>query len=145
MPYDFYCASVKLALHERTCTFCGIYFGSKKLMENHRKQVHKRNQVSVTDCSRVRPVKIINFRNKEALCITQQNESEESNMEWIDVEDIDPEFLVDAEIQIEAQEREMEHQINVQGESEDTYWRLPVINSMEEWISSPWSTDGIVD
>ena len=73
-------------------------------------------------CSRVRPVRITRYRNKEALCITRDEFGCEDS-EWLDVEDL--------EVTEEAK-----NQINHSTESS-----MPVIDDLKNWIISPWSTD----
>lgn len=87
MPYDYYYPSLSLKLHERTCSFCGSYFASKKFLDQHRKIMHKGQRI-MTECSRVCPIDIINFHrcNKEALCIMQGPSTDENQAEWIDIE-----------------------------------------------------------
>lgn len=130
MPYDYYCPSTKLNLHERTCSSCGIYFASKKFLAHHVRKVHKREKINSTECRRVNPIKIIRFRSGEALCITRDVESSEE-IKWIDVEDIDAEILANSELPNEEDS----------AQNQSDFWDLPVIDQLADWVSTPWVED----
>uniref|UniRef100_A0ABD2VUK1 C2H2-type domain-containing protein n=1 Tax=Trichogramma kaykai TaxID=54128 RepID=A0ABD2VUK1_9HYME len=127
VPYDYYCPSVHNKLSERSCSVCGLYFCSKKACEEHFRSLHNINDKNFNSCSRVQPVKIIKYRNNEALCIIRES-NEEEILEWIDIEDLEEESMEE-----------------VPKNNEDGKDEFPAIGNMKDWLESPWTTDAIND
>ncbi|XP_044733879.1 uncharacterized protein LOC123296465 [Chrysoperla carnea] len=62
--YDLYCPSIVQEIQNRTCSFCKLYFASKKNLQTHQKVLHPKIPV---DSARVRSYyKAIYRREKEA-------------------------------------------------------------------------------
>ena len=106
------------------CTVCGLYLASKKSVKNHIKLVHKDDKNSTMVCSRVIPAHIAKYRNREALCILEDDFGCESV--WINIEDIDNSETADSSFASNE-------------ESEET--SLPLIKNVNDWQLSPWSKE----
>ncbi|XP_043469775.1 uncharacterized protein LOC122503338 [Leptopilina heterotoma] len=120
MPYDMYCPSVQSDLLNRTCKYCGFYTATKKSAQKHKKSLHP---YGVLETSRIRPLRVVARRAREALCYVTHISGEEA--EWIDIEDIDEQF------------------INNETESSQTNKELliPVVTSFENWLQNPFIED----
>ena len=101
---------------ERTCTVCGLYFSSQTMMKKHMAALHEKHEVTMV-CRRVRPFKIIQFRDTETLCVVN---SEDETAEWIDVESIDIDCLSEENNSIDKDEG------------------FPMIENLSQWVASPW-------
>ena len=87
--------------------------------------MHK-GQRMMTKCSRVCPIDIINFRNKEALCITREPDYDENQLEWIiDIEEINEERVRKIDDAIEKM---------IQDPDDITGIDDPLINKLDEEI-----------
>lgn len=125
VPYDCYCPTIHTQLYDRMCTVCHLYFATKDSLKNHLKaKLHSQSEINMV-CSRVRPKLILKInKSQEALCILQDNITEEESAEWIDVEEMDASDI-----------SEFEYSNN----KENTAW--PAIENLQEWLSSPWTTE----
>lgn len=87
IPYDYSCPSTKDCLADRTCKYCGLYFGSIKSKQNH--SITCRNR-ETTPClrieqpRRVRPQRVAARRQGELLCAMAFQE-----LEWHAIDDVE--------------------------------------------------------
>ena len=49
VPYDYSCPSTKDTLIDRVCMYCGLYFGSIKLKQNHSSYCRTKESRAVGD------------------------------------------------------------------------------------------------
>lgn len=127
IPYDFYCPTVHPKLSERTCFICGLNFATKKAVKQHCDFVHKK-ELPPESCSRVQPVKIIQHRNREALCIIGKDD--EAEVEWINIENLESPDITDTTEQNDN---------NVESDN------FPIIEKLDEWLQSPWTASDTSD
>lgn len=122
MPYDYFCPSVNSKVFDRTCSVCGLYFSSQKLLKNHIAVLHSKSETSEM-CQRIRPFHVYKYQDGEVLCAISEDDE---NVEWVDIESIDDDFLD-------------EEATNAQAENEN----LPLIHDddLPQWITSPWVND----
>lgn len=114
-----HCPSVANKLKDRTCSKCHLYFASKKAVSIHLKSYHQNDDAT---CSRIRPINVISRRNDEVLCLLGSEDGED--IEWIDVDDIVATENTDVLLA-----------------NEDSDSSIPVIENLQEFISSPWTTE----
>ena len=103
----------------------GMNLATKKAVDQHCKHIHGK-EPPPNSCARSQPIKIIQHRNHEALCIVGSDK--EAELEWIDVEDLKG---CDVDDTTKQGDDEME------SESDE----FPVIENLKEWLGSPWTVD----
>ena len=87
IPYDLSCPSAKGAIQKRLCCSCGIYFGTIKAVNKHKRCCNQAGQV-VEEETRVRPTRIAARRQRELLCVMAMQE-----LEWHAIDDVDADGL----------------------------------------------------
>ena len=125
LPYDYHYPNIQKHLKDRICSVYHIYFASKKSVNNHRKELHPK--IKQSRDTKLKPKKIITHRNKEALCIVEDDINEEKDVEWIPLEGIEAESLN------ENNELSLSDNNNEMG--------LPDVESMVDWLNSEWKSN----
>lgn len=116
-PYDMYCPSIQSSLKSRICTKCGKYFASIVMLKAHNKFVH--NDCTTT-VPKIRPVRIAAQRAREFMAVIALNENNDLDVEWVDEENIEPEYILNQICQ----------------ERNDAY--VMKVHSMTEHFKCPW-------
>lgn len=116
IPYDLYCPSVQAQLKSRVCKSCGLYFASQKSMKIHAKYVHSK---SLGKTAKTRPVRVAARRAQESMCVILDSSTQSEDVEWLAEEEVDNDL------------------VTIPDTVEST--PLPVIDSMKNWIESPWT------
>ena len=93
IPYDLSCPSTKKDIQKRLCLHCGLYFGTIKSLNKHRRHCKKpsSNQEIAEQQIRVRPIRVAARRQRELLCVMEMQE-----LEWHDIDDVDVDIGEDA-------------------------------------------------
>lgn len=125
MPYDFFCPTVQSQLDNRICSTCGLYFATKKAASAHMKAL--KHKLSAKEKKSKKLVSIEAQRKDEMLCIFQEENTGCKNSDW----------CFESEIEIE----DVQNCVDRRNNTCETDSSIPVINSMEEWLQNPWSTD----
>ena len=125
VPYDFYCPSIQDQLLKRICKKCGHYFGSQQRMKDQYSNLHLhadriKEETEPTPPLR-RSARILKRREGELLVEVRDQETGEA---------IEVEWMQDEE---------------APGDSGEENEELPSIESLSEWLSSPWTEENDVD
>ena len=125
MPYDYFCPSVKSQIDSRICKTCGHYFATKKSNEAHIKITKHQPKKNV------KTTKIVSIeaqRDKEFLCLVEEENTRSCDLEWIEKQDLNSNELQNLVIK----------------ENHDAA-EFPVFQNVGDWIRNPWSTDNVTN
>lgn len=117
MPYDYYAPTVNSKLFDRTCIVCGLYFCSQTLLKDHTSAMHPKSELTMM-CRRIKPYEILQYREKQALCLLHEDE----DIEWIDVENLETD----------------EHSRDDDDDEDQGFLQ---IENISEWVASPWEEE----
>ncbi|XP_015116810.1 uncharacterized protein LOC107040985 [Diachasma alloeum] len=123
MPYDACCPTVQSQLESRMCSQCELYFASKKAANSNVKSIHKNSKSRSTP--KCRPKRVVASRRQELLYIIEDEDTKGEDIEWRDTDDVD----------FSLEDVEIPHVAPENGEA-----GLPIIDSVEEWITNPWTS-----
>ena len=73
-----------MEIQKRLCSSCGIYFGSIKSLNKHKRFCNSNQVEEEVVIRRVRPTRIAARRQRELLCVMAMQE-----MEWHSIDDVD--------------------------------------------------------
>lgn len=121
VPYDFYCPIVQNDLEGKVCAVWGLFFGSKKAEVSHRKSLHS----VIREPRKKKSRRIVAQRDEELFCVIRGDVTGRENCKWMNMDEVDI---------IQEAIAEVSH---VQKEPPG----FPVISLLQEWLTTPWTTD----